>query len=67
MKTSRKMFVKSAFGMTKLKRTFHKCESVHICHWHFPRIRYNQAHIANYPCKAITRLQCGALRLTLRI
>lgn len=37
--------VKIALEMTKQKQTSHKCESVHICHWQFPRAQGVQAHL----------------------
>lgn len=44
-------FIKTAFDTTKLKTTTHtynttshKCESVHICPWQFPRVQKSQAH-----------------------
>lgn len=37
--------VKIALEMTKQKQTSHKCESVHICHWQFPRAQGVQTHL----------------------
>lgn len=53
------MFVKTALEMTKLKTkaattTHHKCASVHICHWQFPRVRRVRHTHRNPPSPSTT-------------
>ena len=55
------MFGKIAFEMTELKKTtttLHECESVHICHRQFPRVRRARHTYWNLPLPSATsRLQ----------